>query len=75
MLVIGVGLVFLGYSVGFWSYCAIRGYNVTLPQILSPKGPPGGQQDQQQGKQQGTKPAKASGTATTRGQRPVRGAF
>lgn len=41
MLVIGVGLAFLGYSVGLWAYAGIRGYNVTLPQIFSTKGPPG----------------------------------
>lgn len=74
MLVIGVGLVFAGYAVGFWAYCGIRGYNVTLPQVFSPKGPPGGQQAKQD---QQAKPASKppAGTATTRGGRPVRGAF
>lgn len=40
MIVIGVGLVFVGYSVGLWAYCGIRGYNVTLGQVFSTKGPP-----------------------------------
>jgi hypothetical protein len=40
MVVLGVGLVFTGYSLGLWAYMILRGYNVTLGQLFSTKGPP-----------------------------------
>jgi hypothetical protein len=40
VVVIGIGLVFVGYSLGLWAYCGVRGYNVTLGQVFSTKGPP-----------------------------------
>lgn len=40
MVAIGVGLVWLGYTTGLYGYCLIRGYNVTLKQLVSPTWPP-----------------------------------
>lgn len=34
MIVIGVGVAYLGYAAGVWGYCLIRGYNVTGPQLF-----------------------------------------
>lgn len=28
MIVIGLASVFLGYTIGIWGYCLVRGYNV-----------------------------------------------
>lgn len=41
MLPVGMVLVWAGYSVGLWGWCLIRGYNVTLGQLMSPTHPYG----------------------------------
>ena len=40
MVAIGVGMVWLAYTGGLYGYCLVRGYNVTLKQLLSPQWPP-----------------------------------
>jgi hypothetical protein len=30
MMAVAVGVAFLGYSVGVWGYCLVRGYDVTF---------------------------------------------
>lgn len=40
MPVIGIALVWAAYTAGLWGYCLVRGYNITLPQLLSSKWPP-----------------------------------
>lgn len=39
MPAIGMGLGWLGYALGLWGYSLIRGYNVTLGQLMSPLHP------------------------------------
>jgi hypothetical protein len=41
MLPVGMILVWAGYSVGLWGWCLIRGYDVTLGQLMSPAHPYG----------------------------------
>jgi hypothetical protein len=41
MLPVGMLLTWAGYSVGLWGWCLIRGYNVTLGQLMSPTHPYG----------------------------------
>lgn len=41
MLPIGMVLVWAGYSVSLWGWCLIRGYDVTLGQLMSPTHPYG----------------------------------
>lgn len=41
MLAVGMLLWWGGYSVGFWGWCLIRGYDVTLGQLMSPTHPYG----------------------------------
>jgi hypothetical protein len=36
MVALGFGLVWLGWSAGLWGYCLVRGYDVTLTQLVSP---------------------------------------
>lgn len=36
MIAVGVGLVWAGYSFGLWGYCLIRGYDVTLTELVNP---------------------------------------
>jgi hypothetical protein len=36
---IGMGLGWLGYSLGLWGWSLLRGYNVTLGQLMSPAHP------------------------------------
>jgi hypothetical protein len=36
---IGMGLGWLGYSLGLWGWSLLRGYNVTLGQLMSPTHP------------------------------------
>jgi len=31
---VGLGLAFVGYTVGIWGYCLVRGYNVTFPELF-----------------------------------------
>jgi hypothetical protein len=40
MAAIGIGLVWVGYSVSLYGYCLFRGYDVTPKQLLSPQWPP-----------------------------------
>lgn len=35
MVAIGMGLVFIGYAVGMWGYCLVRGYNVPFMQVFT----------------------------------------
>jgi hypothetical protein len=41
MLPVGMLLTWAGYSVSLWGWCLIRGYNVTLGQLMSPAHPYG----------------------------------
>lgn len=41
MLPVGMLLSWAGYSVSLWGWCLIRGYNVTLGQLMSPLHPYG----------------------------------
>ncbi len=41
MLPVGMLLTWAGYSIGLWGWCLIRGYNVTLGQLMSPVHPYG----------------------------------
>lgn len=41
MLPVGMLLVWAGYSVSLWGWCLIRGYDVTLGQLMSPTHPYG----------------------------------
>lgn len=38
MIVLGIGLVWAGYTVGFYGYCLVKGYNVKFSQLVSPTG-------------------------------------
>lgn len=38
MIVIGIALVFTGYTCGMWGYCLIKGYNISFSQLISPSG-------------------------------------
>jgi len=40
MPAIAIALLWASYTGGLWGYCLIRGYNVTLKQLLSPQWPP-----------------------------------
>jgi hypothetical protein len=46
MLPVGMLLSWAGYSVGLWGWCLIRGYNVTLGQLMSPTHPYGSRKGQ-----------------------------
>ena len=41
VLPIGMLLTWAGYSVSLWGWCLLRGYNVTLGQLMSPVHPYG----------------------------------
>ena len=41
MLPVGMLLMWAGYSVSLWGWCLIRGYDVTLGQLMSPAHPYG----------------------------------
>lgn len=41
MLAVGMLLGWAGYSVSLWGWCLIRGYDVTLGQLMSPTHPYG----------------------------------
>lgn len=41
MLAVGFLIMWGGYSVSLWGWCLIRGYNVTLGQLMSPTHPYG----------------------------------
>lgn len=40
MPALAMGLGYLGYSLGLWGYCLLRGYDVTLGSLMSPAHPP-----------------------------------
>jgi hypothetical protein len=40
MAAIGVGMIFLAYTVGLYGYILIRGYDVTFGQMFSKTWPP-----------------------------------
>ena len=56
MIAVGMLLTWAGYSVGLWGWCLLRGYNVTLGQLMSPTHPYGS------GKGQGWPPAQIPDT-------------
>ena len=39
MLPVGMLLTWAGWSVSFWGWCLLRGYNVTLGQLMTPLHP------------------------------------
>ena len=39
MPAIGMGLGWLGYSLYLWGWCLLRGYDVTIGQLMSPINP------------------------------------
>lgn len=39
MLPIGMGLAFIGYSIGSWGWILTKGWNITLRQWMSPLNP------------------------------------
>jgi hypothetical protein len=39
MPAIGIGLGWIAYTAALWGYCLIRGYNVTLTQLVNPVSP------------------------------------
>ena len=41
MLPVGMLLTWAGYSVSLWGWCLLRGYDVTLGQLMSPVHPYG----------------------------------
>ena len=41
MLPVGMLLTWAGYSVALWGWCLLRGYDVTLGQLMSPTHPYG----------------------------------
>ena len=41
MLAAGMLIIWGGYSVSLWGWCLLRGYNVTLGQLMSPAHPYG----------------------------------
>lgn len=41
MLPAGMLIVWAGYSVSLWGWCLLRGYDVTLGQLMSPMHPYG----------------------------------
>jgi hypothetical protein len=36
MLPLGFGITWLGYSLGLYGWCLIKGYNVTFRQLVNP---------------------------------------
>ena len=39
MPAIAMGLLWAGYAGAVWGYCVLKGYNVTLSQLVNPKAP------------------------------------
>lgn len=39
MLAVGMLLTWAGYSAGLWGWCLLRGYDVTMGQLMSPAHP------------------------------------
>ncbi len=40
MAAIGIGLIWLGYTVGLYGFCLFKGYDITPKQLLSQSWPP-----------------------------------
>jgi hypothetical protein len=40
MIALGVGLIWISYSAILYSYCLIRGYDITPKQLMSSTWPP-----------------------------------
>lgn len=36
MPAIGMGIIWGGWTLGLWGYCLLRGYDVTLGQLINP---------------------------------------
>lgn len=41
MAALGIGLVWISYTVGLYGYCLFRGYDITPKELLSSSWPPG----------------------------------
>jgi hypothetical protein len=39
MPAVGMGIAWFGYGLSLWGYCLVKGYNVTLAQLLNPVHP------------------------------------
>lgn len=39
MPAVGMGIAWFGYGLGLWGFCMVKGYNVTLAQLLNPVSP------------------------------------
>lgn len=46
MIAVGMLMTWAGYSVSLWGWCLLRGYNVTLGQLMSPTHPYGSAKNQ-----------------------------
>jgi hypothetical protein len=46
MIAVGFLLTWFGYSVSLWGWCLLRGYDVTLGQLMSPAHPYGSGKNQ-----------------------------
>ena len=46
MIAVGMLLTWAGYSISLWGWCLLRGYNVTLGQLMSPTHPYGAGKNQ-----------------------------
>jgi hypothetical protein len=51
---LAIALVWGGYTAGLYGYCLLRGYNVTLKQLLSSNWPPGSVPTSKSGPQGGS---------------------
>ncbi len=40
MIAIGFIIIWTGYSAALWGYCLIRGYDITVKQLMSTTWPP-----------------------------------
>lgn len=50
---IGIAIIWVGYTFGLYGYCLVRGYNVTVKQLLSTSWPPSTVADKSQEDQGG----------------------
>jgi len=39
MAAIGMGVVWVGYTLGLWGYCLVRGYDVSFSRLFSTNWP------------------------------------
>ena len=40
MAAVGIGTLWIGYFLGLWGYCLVRGYNISPKELLSSTWPP-----------------------------------